>query len=912
MKNIDRFLVLILGIFLCFTMKLEKVKAANITEVESGYMYERQSYEGEYKSHLSDKFKFYYVEGQVSYCIELLMKPGSPIYEADWEATKLPNEIKEKLILTAYYGYTYPGHQTTAYRAATQGMIWKLLMGEGSWIKYSTDYWGKGRLLDVSSEEAEIERLIASHYIRPSFDGGVYKVQKGQTLTLTDTNNVLTDYKITVSGADYEVNGNKLTIKPIKNGTINVSFEKNAPYSTNYKLFVGDAQQNMIVPGTSDPVEARIRINSFSGSVEGYKTDDETITPQGQATLKGAEYGVYEAATGKLITIVTTDENGYFKSDNILENKEYYLQEIKPSLGYELDRTRYNFDMSDKETIRVDVVEKVIKNYISVLKQYEFVNGNTTFLNAEEGISFEIQYPDGSLFDTIITDENGYASVSLPYGKWKFHQLNTHDGYEKIYDFYINVDENTEKEQYYNILNNALSAYLKVIKVDEETGKTIAIADTTFKIFNIDTNQYVSQFVSGKIISEFKTDENGILVTPLKLAAGNYRLIEVSSPTGYLIDKDGLNFTIGNDTNYDYTTYGAFITITYKNAPIKGKIEIYKTGEDMIISEGEFIYGTKELSGVIFEIYAEEDIMSSDKNHLYFKKGDLVDTITSNEAGYAVSKSLPLGKYYFIEVATNDSYVLDTNKHYFTLKEVDDKTAIVYESYSALNYLKKGTLEFTKTDLITGNVIADTIIEIYTQNNELIFTGKTDINGQIVINDLKIGKYYIVEKQPTTGYILTSEKVYFELKENGEVIKAEMKNMPITSTLKFSKKDSITGNLLPNAVIEIYKDNGELYATAITNENGEIVIDNIPYGKYYIVETQAPMGYMINSEKLYFEIKNDKEEVNVTMIDEPVIITDVPQTYTKGNYVLDIIGFTLCILGILGIGVDLHKKYKKR
>ena len=109
-----------------------------------------------------------------------------------------------------------------------------------------------------------------------------------------------------------------------------------------------------------------------------------------------------------------------------------------------------------------------------------------------------------------------------------------------------------------------------------------------------------------------------------------------------------------------------------------------------------------------------------------------------------------------------------------------------------------------------------------------------------------------------------------------------MKNMPITSTLKFSKKDSITGNLLPNAVIEIYKDNGELYATAITNENGEIVIDNIPYGKYYIVETQAPMGYMINSEKLYFEIKNDKEEVNVT------------------------------ILGILGIGVDLHKKYKKR
>ena len=124
--------------------------------------------------------------------------------------------------------------------------------------------------------------------------------------------------------------------------------------------------------------------------------------------------------------------------------------------------------------------------------------------------------------------------------------------------------ETSEKEQYYNILNNTLYAYLQVIKVDSETGKTIAIANTTFKIFNTDTNQYVSQYVGGKVYSEFKTDENGKMITYLKLPAGNYKLIEVSAPNGYLKDKDGLKFTIGNDTHYSYTTYGAFIVVTYK------------------------------------------------------------------------------------------------------------------------------------------------------------------------------------------------------------------------------------------------------------------------------------------------------------------------------------------------------------
>jgi LPXTG-motif cell wall-anchored protein len=895
-----------LGLLVGFVVNANAVQAATLSMNYSDYWYDRA--QGDGSDRHSWHWTLYEVDGEVAYCIQPNVPEGTTYSQGTWEQTGLSNSIKERITLIGYYGYTYPGHQTLKYRAATQGLIWDTIIGNGAHTTFSTARWSAGTDYDVSAEQAEIERLIASHYTRPSFNGGVYKLQVGQTLTLTDTNGVLGDYSVSVSGANYSVNGNTLTITPTTSGTINLTLTKKMPYSSGYKLFVGDGIQNMIVPGTTDPVIAGIRVNSYYGSVEIEKTDDETGTAQGQATLQGAKYGVYEQSSGKLVATLTTDENGYAKSDKILTYQNYYIQEITPSEGYLLDGTRYNFDMKGKENEKVDVVEKVVKNYISILKQYDYVDGNTTLLNAEKGITFEIYYPNGNKFDEITTDKNGYATINLPYGVWKFHQLNTTTGYEKIYDFYITVNYESESEQYYNILNNALSAYVQVFKTDSETGKTIAIADTTFKILNTDTNQYVSQYVGGKVYSEFKTDETGKFVTYLKLPAGNYKLVEVSNPHGYLLDKDGMKFTIGNDTHYGYTTYGAFVSLYFKNTPIKGQIEISKTGELFSIDDDSFSYTKTNLKGVEFSIYAEEDIKSADGNHLYYNKGDYVGKMITDENGYAKSDKLPLGKYYVIETKTLDDYVLDTTKYSVELTEKDNTTAVVYSSLDLENYLKKGQLEFTKTDLVNGEVIPNTTIEVYTENNELIFTGTTDEDGKVIIDNLKVGKYYILEKEPATGYLITDEKVMFEIKDDGEIVKAEMKDKPITGTLKFTKLDVSTSEPLPNTLIEIYNEKDELVYSGRTDENGEITIEDLRYGKYYILEKEAPEGYTLNEEKMYFEILEDGEIVKCTMTDEKVVI-EVPNTGENDYHIIEIIG---TLLLVSGIGVIVYVKKKRK
>ena len=327
-----------------------------------------------------------------------------------------------------------------------------------------------------------------------------------------------------------------------------------------------------------------------------------------------------------------------------------------------------------------------------------------------------------------------------------------------------------------------------------------------------------------------------------------------------------------------------------------------------IQTDNGFEFKTDSLEGVKFGLYAQEDIIWNDK--VIYTKDTLVEEKITDKDGNIVFDNLYLGKYYVKELETLNNYVLDENKYEAELVYKDQYTPVIVYSESILNILKTGKLEFTKTDISESKTLPNTLIEIYTENDELVFSGRTDEEGKIVIDRLPQGKYYILEKEAPEGYKLNEEKMPFEIKENGEIIKSTMKDEDITGTLEFTKVDISTDEPLPNTLIEIYNaETDELVFSGRTDENGNITIDKIKYGKYYILEKEAPEGYQLNEERMYFEITEDGQVIKSVMKDEKIV--EVPNT---GLSEIDYSKVTPIIIIVLGAGLIIYatKKNKKK
>ena len=918
MKKIKKILIYLLISIISFTNTFTSVLAYSSQD-----SFSTRTLSGQYikKLHSNGSGKYKSIgmitrnsDGHFVYCVQPWVDLGDgDTYSANSssqaEILGVSSDTWRRLSLISYYGYGYGNHTDERWYGITQLMIWSTVDPSGSFFFTYTLNGSHDYSYDWMRDE--IENLVANHYSKPSFESTTLTLNLGDSITLTDTNNVLNDFSINSTNGNVSAykSSNNLIITANGVGSSTVSIKKDLSHSGTDDttiLYNYLDRQKVISRGYVDPITTNININVVAGKIKLIKKDSKnnSTVPQGQATLVGAKYGIYDSSNNLVETLTigndSTATTGFLKPGN------YSIKEISPSRGYKLDNNVYHITISSSNTYDVVVKEDVIENYISILKQYDFVDGNTTFLNAESGIVFNIYDNNDNLVKSITTDKNGYATTTLPYGVYHFSQQNSNTGFNKIHDFYITVDENSESEQYYNILNNKISAYLQVFKVDEETGNRIAIADTKFRILNTDTNQYVSQYVGGKVYDTFKTDEEGKFITYLKLEAGDYKLIEISSPKGYLINTDGLEFSIGEDTHYAYTTYGAFITITFEDKPIKGIIEINKIGELFNIDNGTYNYeNTKPLEGITYNIYASEDIKSSDGNYIYYNDGDLVDTIVTDNDGNTSSKELPLGKYKVVEVDTLDDYVLDTEEYLVELTEKDNRTRIVYSNLEHINYLKKGTLEFTKTDLVSGEAISNTKISIYTIDDELIYSGITDEDGNIIIDNLPVNKkMYIVETEASIGYILSDEKIYFEIKENGEIVKANMTNQKITSKVKLHKTDE-EEIPLKGVQIGIYDLNDNLIYSYLTDDLGNIEL-TLEYGSYYFKELATIDGYKLSDERIYFSVSTDGEEIELSLVNEFEEI-EVPNTQ-KDEF--SIYKISTIIFLLIGIGVIIYDKNK--
>ena len=783
MKKINKYLLMFVGALITLVCGTQNVFASTLNYDFSGYWYERNDDTSNYASW---KLENYNVDGNVAYCIEPGIPEGNPMYPGGWENTGLSNDIKERVLLLSYYGYQYTGHQTQGYRAATQAMIWETILGHNAWVRFSTARYNGGNAFDVSYERSVIEDLVRHHYDKPSFNGTTVTSQVGKSVTLTDDNNVLSNYEVYSSNnATVSINGNQLTITPTEIGNVTLTFVKKQIYDHSYLIYYGDDIQNMISGGNVDPVYFSVNLKALGGKVEIQKVDSKSMNakPQGEATLEGAVYGIYDKS-GNLIQKITTDKSGHAVSDYLPYFGQYTIKELTPSKGYQLSKEVIPFDSTkDSLLTYVKAKEDVITRDFDFTKIYS--SDKTGIMTPEANVKFGIYDRNNNLVMEATSNADGKIFVTLPYGAYTLRQLTSTHNFEKMEDFHFEVREMGSKVN--KVFGNAeITAKLRVVKIDSESHKVIARSNIKFKIYDLDRHEFVSQTITyptAKTIDVFETDENGVLITPYALKSGNYLLIEIDQVIdGYLWNQESVPFTIGEDADlYVDKDYGVLVTVEFANTQVKGEVEINKYGEELVIENNSYHYEEIKLDGVVYELYAEEDIYSGDGTLIYHK-GDLVGTYETKD-GYLKVTGLFLGKYYFLEKSTVGSHVLDTTKHSFELKYKDQYTPTVSLSFTYKNYLAKSTLEFTKQDLVTGEPLPNTKIQIFTNNDgeerQLVFEGYTDENGKIIIDDLFVSKFVLFEVEAPDGYILNPEPMEFEITENGEIIKVDMTNEKI-------------------------------------------------------------------------------------------------------------------------------------
>ena len=778
MNKITKIILTILSVFSIILTGGSKVFAdindSNV--VKSRYDDAYAVYDGPDRVHLFYAQR-YLLNGVNAYCIEPGVAVDSTLYSStsNLSISGLNSDTLRYVRMVAYYGYDYPNHQTRNYYLAAQEMMWEKISGRS--VRWVSQLDVNGPEINVDNEKNEIQSLINNHTKTPSFNSSNIQVNVGETVTLTDTNNVLSNYDIyTTNNAIANISGNTITIKATDERTSGSVTLIRKNYTSQVQLiYYSGSNQKMINSGALDPVLSVVNVKSVGGSVSIEKLDSRTGTIfMGDATLKGATYGIYNENNQLVDTLISGEKE---KSKDIPYGK-YYVKELIASEGYELDSKTYELELnSNNEDSELKVYEDITKRDVTFFKVY--ASDKTGFLVGEKNVQFDIYLKStNEKYTSFTTNEKGYAEVEMVYGTYIVKQVTSTKDYYKIDDFEITINKDSDDPYYQLMSNSEIKAKLKVIKIDSETGEIIKRSNIKFKIFDILNNKYVSQTITyptPKTIDVFETDSSGVLITPYPLNSGRYLLEEVDQKIdGYLWNEQSEEFTIGENSELiTDNEYGILFEVKFKNTAVKGKVDIIKLGEELEISNNSYTYKKINLEGVKIAIYANEHIYDHVGNLIY-RKGKLVKELITNIDGEATLDDMYLGKYYLKEISTVDTHILDDKKYEFELNYIDQYTPIVSYSITLENYLPKGELVFSKVDISDSSPLPDTTIKIFTEDDIEIFTGVTNELGQIIIKDLPIGKFYILETDAPEGYNLNDEKMYFEIKENGEIVKATM------------------------------------------------------------------------------------------------------------------------------------------
>lgn len=766
------------------------------------------------------------------------------------------------------------------------------------------------------------QKLIYSAYYDPvsmAFSGSITPLGD-MKLVKTSEDGIVAGINFAVTGA----NGFSKTVTTNANGEIDISNLAPGTYTIteeNIDRYVPNQSQTITVSsGKTSSVSFYNILKKFRVTVT--KQDYEKGHAQGDAKLSGAVYGLFKG--NDLVAQYTTDSNGSFTTDYYVCGTDWTIKEISPSEGYLLNDTVYrvgadprDYNIEYNTAPDMTVMEQVIKGKISIIKHTD--DGETQIETPEKGAEFQVYLKSAGSFvnadkderDTIVCDEDGFASTKLlPYGVYTVHQTKGWDGREKITDFdvFINTDGKTYK---FLINNKNFESYLKVVKLDKETGKRIPYEGAAFEIYDSNNHRVTMQYTYPQVTSihTFYTNKEGYLITPEKLPYGDYTLKEVQAPYGYVLDDTPIPFVISQE-NASTDTGVTVVKVKAKNMVQKGVINITKTGEIFSsVEENNGVYTPKysvgNLKDAVFEVYAAEDITTLDGTVRY-EQGTLVDTITTDDDGVAKSKELYLGKYTVIEKTAPNGYVHNAAKYDAELTYAGQNVSVTSTELSVYNERQKVAVSLKKEmdedktfNLGKNNEISFVQFGIYANKDikasngdvipkdALITFANCDKNGSIVFDcDLPVGfKWYAKEIATDAHYILSDTKYEFDTEYQGQDIKVidikinndkAIENNLIYGSVKGLKIDRETQEVIKGATFGLFKsDTTELteenaILTVVTDESGIFAFNNVPFGEYLIKELKPADGYLDNEDVFTVIIKDNEQVVGLTAINDKV------------------------------------------
>lgn len=548
------------------------------------------------------------------------------------------------------------------------------------------------------------------------------------------------------------------------------------------------------------------------GSIELKKEIDSSVTDGqlGDVFLSSIEYGLFAkndiknvAATkiyytkDQLISAKQVDNEGRIVWDN-LPMGNYYLKELKTNNSLLINENPIDVALSYKDmntahvTVKITTSDKIASQRIQIFKE-GIKEGNAGVVPGLKGAEFtfvlnsdyeKLGYENAKKYFVGSTDENGYLTTSLlPYGIYRVKETKTPEGYYGTSDFLINIEKDGSLYEIgYQIkkvtVNNVpFESLLKIVKKDKDSNKVILKAGATFKVKNLDTNEYVSYIdwscFPNIVVDKWTTHEDGSITLNTMLKKGHYQLEEIKAPEGYLVSKDPLLFEISQD-EYDISSDGKtpITTVDFNDEAVWGQVSLEKKGEVLFgYEDGKFVYQLQGLKGAKFNLYAKEDILSptGDKSILY-KQGDIVDTLVTDDNGKALSKKLPLGEYECQEIEVPDGYVLNEEIIAFSLVYQDQVTPIVYRDLNVINDRQKVKVSVAKKDQDIKNYLDGAELTLLANKDIYNYLGQKIVSEGTVIETISSSGLGAVDFQSDLPIDLYKEVSHIQIDEGIDVI----------------------------------------------------------------------------------------------------------------------------------------------